>query len=121
MIVASNIVREDNKLKETMPRAPQPNDLSPENFNIPHSPDIMLTTDLNSDGSRASRRKRSLVQDLAYIATHGHVKTPKSILLLSIIKTLTNNTEFINMIIIWGMVSVTWNEWRPKLKMHTKY
>ena len=31
--------------------------------------------------------------DLVYIVTSGWVKTPKSLLLPSVIKTLTNNTE----------------------------
>ena len=46
--------------------------------------------------SRSARLKFSLAQDIVYIVTKGRIKTPKSILLPSSIKQLTNNTELIN-------------------------
>ena len=39
----------------------------------------------------------SFAQDLVYAVTRGRVKTPKSILLPRVIKTLTNCTELINL------------------------
>ena len=40
--------------------------------------------------------KLSFSQDLSYAITHGKIKTPKSILFPYVIKSLTNNTELIN-------------------------
>ena len=48
--------------------------------------------------SRTSRFKFSLVQDLAYIVTERRLKTPKSILFPCAIKTLSNNTELVNVV-----------------------
>ena len=48
--------------------------------------------------SRSARLRLSLAQDIVYIVTEGRVKTPKSVLLPSNIKQLTNNTEIINTI-----------------------
>ena len=39
-----------------------------------------------------------MAQDIAYNLNGGRVKTPKSVLLPSVIKTLTNNTEIMNII-----------------------
>ena len=43
-------------------------------------------------------KRHSVAQDIVYIATNGRVKTPKSLLLPSVTKTLTNNTEVINIL-----------------------
>ena len=40
--------------------------------------------------------KQSFAQDLVYAITNGRVKTPKSVLYPDHIKSLTNNTELIN-------------------------
>ena len=50
-----------------------------------------------NESSRVSRLKMSFAQDLVYAVTRGRIKTPKSILLLSVTKTLTNCTELINL------------------------
>ena len=39
-----------------------------------------------------------MAQDIVYNLNHGRVKPPKSVLLPSVFKTLTNNTEIINII-----------------------
>ena len=41
------------------------------------------------------RIKLFIGQDVIYIVTSGRVKTPKSILLPTFIKTVTNNTELL--------------------------
>ena len=87
-------------MKDEMPRPPQPNDLNPDNFKMLKKLGEFLTTLItgkdNQDGisSRHARLRHSLAQDIVYIV----IKTPKSILLPSIIKQLTNNTELINTI-----------------------
>ena len=48
--------------------------------------------------SRRARLKHSIAQDTVYIVSNGKVKTPKSLLLPSIIKQLTNNPEIINIV-----------------------
>ena len=48
--------------------------------------------------SRNVTIKYSMAQDIVYNMNGGKVKTPKSVLLPSVIKTLTNNTEIINII-----------------------
>ena len=47
---------------------------------------------------RSNRIKLSLAQDIVYNASKARIRTPKSILFPSIIKTLTNNTERINFV-----------------------
>ena len=46
--------------------------------------------------SRNATIKYSMAQDIVYNLNGERVKTPKSMLLPSVIKTLTNNTEIIN-------------------------
>ena len=80
------------------------NDLQPENFKMPIILGEFLTTlitgkDCNDHmSSRQARLKHSIAQDSVYIASNGKVKTPKSLLISSIIKQLTNNTEIINIV-----------------------
>jgi hypothetical protein len=86
-------------MTDTMPWPPQPHDLAPEKFEMPHSLDIFLSRLLSLEStlsSRALRLKLSMAQDIVYNITRGRVKTPKCILLPSMIKTLTNSTELIN-------------------------
>ena len=86
-------------MKDSLPWPPQPEDLYPETFVIPDSLDNFMTV-LLDDGkncsNRQSRLKYSFAQDMIYAITNGIVKTPKSFLMPTIIKTLTNNTELIN-------------------------
>ena len=46
--------------------------------------------------NRSARIRLSLAQDVVYNVTEGRVKTPKSVLLPTVVKQLTNNTEIIN-------------------------
>ena len=91
-------------MKDEMPWPSQLNDLNPDNFKMPKKLGEFLTTLIASkddeDGirSRHARLRHSLAQDIVYIVTKGRIKTPKSVLLPSIIKQLTNNTELINTI-----------------------
>ena len=91
-------------MKDEMPWPPQPNDLNPDNFNMPKKLGEFLTTLItgkdDDDGisSRHARLRHSLAQGIVYIVTDGRIKTPKSVLLPSIIKQLMNNTELINTI-----------------------
>ena len=65
----------------------------------------MLDTILSEDGILNGKKiilKYSLTQDLVYAVTNGRVKTPKSVLSPTLIKSLTNNTELINVINKFG-------------------
>ena len=46
--------------------------------------------------NRSARIRLSLVQDIVHSVTEGKVKTPKSVLLPTVVKQLTDNTEIIN-------------------------
>ena len=104
MKTAQAIHNEIKELKDGMPWPSQPNDLQPENFKMPKMLGEFLTTvitgkDCNDQmRSRQTRLKHSIAQDIVYIVSDGKVKTPKSLLLPSIIKELTNNTEIINIV-----------------------
>ena len=52
-----------------------------------------LLNDKDEQSSRTDSPRYSLGQDIIYAVTKGRVRIPKSILLPSIFKTLTNNTE----------------------------
>ena len=101
---AQAIHNEIKELKYEMPWPPQPNDLQPENFKMPKMLGeflITLITGRDCDdqmSSRQARLKHSIAQDIVYIVSNGKVKTPKSLLLPSIIKQLTNNSEMINIV-----------------------
>ena len=58
----------------------------------------VLIGDGKSCSNLQSRLKYSFAQDLIYSVTNGRVKTPKSILLPTMVKTLTNNTELIKIL-----------------------
>ena len=104
MKTAQAIHNEIKELKEGIPWPLQPNDLQPENFKMPKMPGEFLTTlitgkDCNDQmSSRQARLKHSVAQDIVYIVSNGKVKTPKILLLPSIIKQLTTNTEIINIV-----------------------
>ena len=91
-------------MKDEMPWPPQPNDLNPDNFKMTKKLGEFLITlitgkdDEDGISSRHARSRHSLAKDIVYIVTKGRIKTPKSVLLPSIIKQLTNNTELINTI-----------------------
>ena len=90
-------------LKNVLLWPPQPTDLQPEKFNIPWYLTDFLTSLLGGKNdvavsSRNATIKYSMAQDIVYNMNGGKVKTPKSVFLPSVIKTLTNNTEIINII-----------------------
>ena len=102
--VATLIRNEIKEMKDEMPWPPQPSDLEPEKFQMPKILGQFLTSLITGQengehmSSRSARLRLSLAQDIVYIITEGRVKTPKSVLLPSVIKQLTNNTEIINTI-----------------------
>ena len=90
-------------MKDELPWPPQPTDLEPEKFNIPRYLNEFLASLLGGEddvvlSSRNTTIKYSMTHDIVYNLNGGRVKTPKSMLLPSVIKTLTNNTEIINII-----------------------
>ena len=90
------------QLEDTISWPPQPEDLTPEKVNVPASLNLLLKTIFDgrkpSESPRSSRIRLSISQDIVYAATKGRVRTPKSVLLPSLVKTLTNNTEVINIL-----------------------
>ena len=70
------------------------------NFHCPKLLDLLYTVLLNGEiksrTNKVERLKQSFTQDLVYAITNGWVKTPKSVLYPYHIKSLTNNTELIN-------------------------
>ena len=101
--VASVIRNEVKYMKDEIPWPPQPSDLESEKFVLPRNLDMFLTNlfagkEDQSLSSRNATIKYSIAQDIVYNLNSVRVKTPKSILLPSVIKTLTNNTEITNII-----------------------
>ena len=101
--VASIIRKEVKDLKDELPWPIQTPDLEPERFNIPRYLNEFLTSLLGGKdnvalSSRNATIKYSIAQDTVYNLNGGRVKTPKSVSLPSVIKTLTNNIEMINII-----------------------
>ena len=96
---AACIRNEIKEMDDNIPWPPQPEDLKPDKFRMPDTLGHFLTT-LSSPmtSGRAERLKLSIAQDIVYNLTKGRIKTLKSILLPSIIKTLTNNAEVINIL-----------------------
>ena len=93
--------QEVSKMQDTLGWPLQPEDLYPDKFEIPELLDRFLSVllgDGKSCSNRQSRLKYSFAQDLIYSITNGRVKTPKSFLLPTMVKTLTNNTEIINIL-----------------------
>lgn len=95
--IAISIHKEINEMEDTVPWPPQPKDLSPEHFTIPNKLGQFLTVLLSGQddegkmSSRIERLRFSLAQDIVYIVTNGRVKSPKSVLLSSTIKQLTQH------------------------------
>ena len=76
--------------KDCLPWPPRPEDLNPENCNYPEKLEQLIYAIFKN---QPDRMKFSIMQDLVYNVPRGRVKTPKSVLLPSIMKNLTNNTE----------------------------
>ena len=94
------VKKEITELEDKMPWPPKAADLGPEKFEMPCMLGLMLKTLLQGEDGSLSRRngmlQLSIARDIVYAVTRGLVKTPKSILLPTLIKSLTNNTELIN-------------------------
>ena len=89
------------QMKDTLPWLLQPKDLEPNKFVIPEKLKEFLSKMFYEEGRPNARKSRicySFAQDIVYAVTNGKVKTPKSILLPTMIKSLTNNTELINVL-----------------------
>ena len=105
--VAGIIRDEISKMNDTMPWPPSETDLTPDKVKIGENLDAFLNTLLTgrlseSNSLRANRLKQSYAQDIIYGVSNGRTKTPKSILLPSCIKSLTNCTELINIVCRYG-------------------
>ena len=89
------------QMKDTLPWLLQPKDLEPNKFVIPEKLKEFLSKMFYEEGRPNARKSRicySFAQGIVYAVTNGKVKTPKSILLPTMIKSLTNNTELINVL-----------------------
>ena len=94
-------------MKDTMPWPPNGIDLTPDKVKIGKNLAAFLNTLLTrklseSNSPRANRLKQSYAQDIIYGVSNGKIKTPKSILLPSCMKSLTNCTELINIVCKYG-------------------
>ena len=98
----AQFIQEIRNLEDTMPWPPEPTDLTQEQFQIPRKLDLLLDRLLqNKTGGFNSRNrivKLSLAQDIVFAVTSGRIKTPKNVLLPTMVKSLTNNTEIINIL-----------------------
>ena len=98
---AKSIRKEIMQLQDSLPWPPQPKDLEPEKFTLPNKLNLMIKSLLNykdEQPSRTDRLRYSLGQDIIYAATKGRVRSSKNILVPSMVKTHTNNTELINIL-----------------------
>ena len=93
--------KEVTTILNEIPWPPQASHLTVESSKIPERLNYFLQklfsrkyTDI--DSPRVSRLKLSFPQDLIYAMTHGTIKYLKSILFPYAIKSLTNNSELIN-------------------------
>ena len=89
-------------MKDQMPWPPQSSDLEPEKSEMPPKLGQFLTCLMTGQeneeqiNNRSARIRLSLAQDIVYNVTERRVKTPKSVLLPTVVNQLTNNTEIIN-------------------------
>ena len=102
LLSAKTVQKEIREMDDTIPWPPEPSDLGPEKFCMPRTLELFLTTLLqNRKGLLVEKSeivKNSIAQDIVYAVTNGRVKTPKSILLPTMVKSLTNNTEIIDVL-----------------------
>ena len=104
IINAANLIRKEiTDMKDEIPWPPQPEDLEPDAFQIPSQLERFLLYLFGSKSpgdasNQSSRYQHSIAQDLIYTVTAGRVKTPKSLLLQCVIKSLTNNVEIITIL-----------------------
>ena len=99
--MAASLIREEvHSMGDKMPWAPKLTDLNSSCVNIGDRLKRFLNTTLSgntrmSTSSRVCRLVYSIGQDIVYAISNGKIKTPKSILFPSVIKSLTNCTELI--------------------------
>jgi hypothetical protein len=101
--ISANIIRNDINEMKQMKWPPGSADLCEDNVTIGDNLEKFLKATLSGKmeeepSERVSRLIRSYGQDLIYGTSKGRVKTIKSVVLQSCIKSLTNNTELINII-----------------------
>ena len=101
---AAKLIRSEIlQMKDTLPWPPPPKELEPKKFVIPEKLKEFLSKMFHEEEKPNARKSRicySFAQDIVFAVTNGNgkVKTPKSILLPTMIKSLTNNTELINVL-----------------------
>ena len=78
------------QLKDSISWPPEPKDLEPEKLTLPNKLNLIMNSLLNDKDEQLSHTDRLRRQDI-YAATKGRLRTPKIILLLFMVKTLTNN------------------------------
>ena len=92
--------KEIRNINNVIPWPPKPKDLEVTNFKVSEFLNIFMNVVLGDriecNSNRVERLKLSFSQDLTYAASNASIKTPKSILYPYHIKSLTNNTELIN-------------------------
>lgn len=110
--VARKLNSDITSLQPQMSWPPKVQDLRPCNVSnyIPQSLKLFCTVLLCGEtfqgnrirGERITRLKLSLSQDIVYSVSNGKIKTPKSVLFPSVVKSLCNNTEVIKLINQYG-------------------
>ena len=94
------VKKEMKEMKDSMPwPPPQPNDLASDKTEIPQSLRLFLETVMDT---RPTRLMNSVAQAIIYNVSAGRIRIVKSVLLPSIIKALTNNTELIHILNRFG-------------------
>ena len=92
--------KEMKEMKDSMHwPPPQPNDLASDKTEIPQSLRLFLETVMDT---RPTRLMNSVAQAIIYNVSAGRIRIVKSVLLPSIIKALTNNTELIHILNRFG-------------------
>ena len=93
--------KEIKEIKDSMPwPPPQPNDLASDKIEIPQSLRVFLETVMDT---RPTRLMNSVAQAIIYNVSAGRIRIVKSVLLPSIVKALTNNTELIHILNRFGL------------------
>ena len=82
-------------MKDSMPCSPQPNDFAPDKIQILQSLRVFREIVMNG---KPTWLMNLAAQDIIYNVSAGRIRTVKSVLLSSIVKELTNNTELINIL-----------------------
>ena len=105
--VAKLLRKEISELDDKLPWPPSPEDLSVETYELPKLTELFFRNILTgkfttNNSARVTRLTLSFAQDIIYAVSCGRIKTPKCILLPHVIKTLTNNTDLINLICRMG-------------------